>query len=176
MEGKSHKPPIRRKPAMKEEPVEAILVWEPTDPWPKKGLLPATTARRKTRDRNPRFLLALCGLFALAGLMLLVSVFSRYLTAPAVRQHGTEYEAHAMAKKFVGDRLKCPASAKWPSTLQYKVNAKLTEEQPASGTRWVVHSFVDSQNGFGALIRTHYTVVLETKDGSNWHLVSLDTR
>jgi len=176
MEGESRKPPIMRKPEIEEEPVEAIVVWEPTDPWPKKGLLPATTARRKTIDRNTRFILALCGLFLAAGIVTLISVSTRYLIQPASGQYGTEYEAHAMAKKFVGERLKCPASAKWPSTLQYKVNAKLTEEQPASGTRWVVRSFVDSQNGFGALIRTHYTVVLETKDGSNWHLVSLDTR
>lgn len=60
-------------------------------------------------------------------------------------------DACSMSQDFVKNNLKAPATAQFPMW---------TEENCAashSGNDWTVTSFVDAQNGFGALIRSDYT-------------------
>lgn len=84
----------------------------------------------------------------------------------------TEAEFHAQdnsvialsrAQSHIKQMLRAPRSAKWPSVLD--------GDNPYRGVRkmedgtYVVHSYVDSQNGFGAMLRTWYVVRLRlTKD------------
>lgn len=79
-----------------------------------------------------------------------------------------EIAAFVMSQQFVRDRLKSPSSAKFP----FISNATVIK-QP--GCRFVVRSYVDSQNSFGAMLRTDYVAELELQvDRDNWRLHSLN--
>lgn len=69
-----------------------------------------------------------------------------------------EYECN----DFVRDRLKSPSTAHFPSDTSSHV-----------GDTWTVSGSVDSENGFGAALRSTFTCTM-TNSGDNWHLVNLD--
>lgn len=70
--------------------------------------------------------------------------------------------AHVMAQKLVKAQLKAPSTAKFPS-------AEYTATDLGGG-RWRVSSYVDAQNGFGAMLRSQWTVEMEAT-GETWKLV-----
>lgn len=77
-------------------------------------------------------------------------------------------DAIVMCRRFVDQRLKAPSRADHPIL---DVQAQLT------GTReWTVRTHVDAPNGFGAMVRSHYTCTVQHVDGDQWRLVSLDIR
>lgn len=65
----------------------------------------------------------------------------------------TSGEAWQACKEFVGDRLKAPSSADFPSDPNRAV--KDLTSTPDKQT-WVINGVVDSQNSFGAQIRTAF--------------------
>lgn len=72
---------------------------------------------------------------------------------PVASTHSADRsDACSMSQNFVKDNLKAPATAKFPMWTQENCTATHT------GNNWTVTSFVDAQNGFGALIRSDYTV------------------
>jgi hypothetical protein len=78
--------------------------------------------------------------------------------------------AFIISQSFVKQNLKAPSTARFSSTYQCN---DLTE------SKFLIVSSVDSQNSFGAMIRTSYTISLEFngkrwEDASNWKMVSLD--
>nr|WP_321440572.1 hypothetical protein [uncultured Hyphomonas sp.] len=75
-----------------------------------------------------------------------------------------EDEAGQNAKELVKQTLKAPSTAKFPFILrgEYKGDCQ-----------FVVRSWVDAQNGFGAQVRTYYTVTM-IRSKSGWHLVSME--
>jgi hypothetical protein len=73
--------------------------------------------------------------------------------------------AEVMCEEFVTERLKAPSSAEFPG-------ADLVE--PLGGDQYQVTAAVDSQNGFGAMIRTGYVCTIQNTGGDEWTLVSLD--
>lgn len=78
---------------------------------------------------------------------------------------GDESMAFVMSQKFVLRELKAPASAKFPSS------AVVT---PVGGCAYSVAAWVDSQNGFGAMVRSDYHVIMESSaDGRSWSARSL---
>jgi hypothetical protein len=70
-------------------------------------------------------------------------------------------DAVVACEGFVKDRLKAPSSAKFSG-----------EDAQQSGSVYTVTGAVDSQNSFGALLRSSYTCVVEDS-GSQWKLQSL---
>lgn len=69
---------------------------------------------------------------------------------------------------LVEKRLKAPSTAKHPwGTSDYEITNLGTN-------RYTVSSYVDSQNGFGAMIRTNYTATIK-KSGDSWRLEDLTT-
>ena len=76
--------------------------------------------------------------------------------------------AHVMAREFVEQSLKSPGSAKYPWESSDDVTTYLGNQI------YIVKSYVDSQNGFGALIRTNFTVKLEQTSNENWTLLDID--
>ncbi len=74
--------------------------------------------------------------------------------------------AFVYARFFVKDVLVAPRTAKFPGYSKDAVTY-LGDET------YRVRSYVDSQNSFGALIRTNYTVVIQKGDGK-WILKSID--
>jgi hypothetical protein len=77
---------------------------------------------------------------------------------------GGPFAAHDICKKFVRDRLKAPSSAKFGGF----------EKGDAVGGdgQYVVREHVDSENSFGAKLRSNYTCEVKVVDGT-WQLVSL---
>jgi len=68
--------------------------------------------------------------------------------------------------EFVKQRLKSPGSADFP----FGGYRHVTE---LGGKRYKVKSYVDSQNAFGAVVRTHFEGVIKKINGG-WELESLD--
>jgi len=85
-------------------------------------------------------------------------------TAP-VAYDGTG--ASMICHTFVEQRLKAPASAKFP----YMSTDNVTD---LGGGKFNVVSYVDSQNSFGALIRNTYDCSVHWVSGTQWRLDSLD--
>lgn len=96
-------------------------------------------------------------IFALIAVVYGAMVFSSAGTAPAAGTtpvNGDKISACIVAEKFVKQSLKAPATAEFPpGTSQCRTTQ--------SGRKWTVTSYVDSQNGFGALIRTYYVVKMD---------------
>lgn len=75
---------------------------------------------------------------------------------------GADFDAKAAAEYHVERHLKAPSTARFPG--YHELQARMA----ACGT-WFVRGYVDSQNGFGAMIRTHWNAVVR-KEGDNWLL------
>ncbi len=78
---------------------------------------------------------------------------------------GNESSAHAITRQFVEDILVSPATADWP--WQAKEINYLGEG------RYRVRTYVDSQNRFGAVIRSDVDAVVKWTTGDTWKLESL---
>lgn len=74
--------------------------------------------------------------------------------------------AYTMAQEFVKDRLKSPGSAEFP----WHANSYVTA---LGNNRFRVKAYVDSQNVFGALIRTNFDLTLR-REGERWMLESIE--
>lgn len=105
---------------------------------------------------------------ALVALILVVMYY--YFTAqeappymPPICQRA---DAVGMAHQIMEQTLKSPSTADFCSTA----NAMVREE----GGLFVVSSCVDSQNGFGAMIRTDFTITMKC-DNDRWVMVDLKT-
>lgn len=73
------------------------------------------------------------------------------------------------SQSFMEDRLKAPQSAKWPYLGDKGVQVGFATKSH----HWVVSSYVDSQNSFGAMIRTLYVMSLEYIPGQGWKMADL---
>lgn len=82
-----------------------------------------------------------------------------------------DLEAFLVAQEFVTRKLKAPSTAKFADRSESEV-FNFSEEPGA----YRVKSWVDSQNGFGAMIRTHYQCDVKTQDGEHFSLVKLAQR
>ena len=81
-------------------------------------------------------------------------------------------EAFTISKHFVERTLKAPGSADFPY-LDYSADY-------LGNNTYLVKSYVDAQNSFGAKLRMHYVVKLkynggEWADQSNWTLIDITT-
>lgn len=74
--------------------------------------------------------------------------------------------AFVMSQRFVEQNLKAPATADFCSVLDAKVSN-------LGNNKYKVSAYVDSENSFGANIRTYYICVLKS-NGDSWELESLD--
>lgn len=92
------------------------------------------------------------------------SVFAR--TAASV----DDFDACYMAQKFMRDALKAPSTATFAP-------CRAPESVVTQTNRiWHVRSWVDAQNGFGAMLRNHFTADLIYYPATDtWTLVNLTT-
>ncbi len=90
---------------------------------------------------------------------------ARVARPPALPYNATT--AFSICKQFVEKRLRAPASAKFPPSSE----AATTD---MGGGRFRVLSYVDSQNGFGALIRNNFDCSVRWTSGTSWSLDKLD--
>lgn len=75
---------------------------------------------------------------------------------------GGAARAQAVAKDVILQRLKAPSTAEFPGGL---LDPSSGWGMSKKGNRVTVQSYVDSQNSFGAQLRSPFTVVLEIIDG-----------
>ena len=78
--------------------------------------------------------------------------------------------AYIMTEDFVKQKLKSPGSAKFPSVWDGKVD----HVSYLGGQKYRINSYVDSQNSFGALMRTHFTAEIQQISEDRWRLISLE--
>jgi len=84
------------------------------------------------------------------------------------KEHSTS-GASVMSEQFVLEKLKSPGSAKFASIFDQKID-------DLGEGRYKVTSYVDSQNGFGALVRTNYVCTLKYVGNDKWQLENLDIK
>ena len=99
---------------------------------------------------------------ALAFLALPVSACSSGGSGPE-KDAGDEWSAQAVCEEFVKDRLKSPSTADFSDE----------NREQLTDTVFVVTGSVDSENGFGAMIRNDFTCRVRYAGGDNWRLVRL---
>lgn len=75
--------------------------------------------------------------------------------------------ACVMMEDFVKERLKSPSTAKFPRAIEHDVSC------PEPG-RYIIKSWVDSQNSYGAMIRTYFVCEVKQIDDYKWRLISLE--
>lgn len=61
-------------------------------------------------------------------------------------------EAYRASENYMERQLKSPKTADFPGVLTYKNHVKKMENG-----QWIINSYVDSQNGFGAIVRTNFS-------------------
>jgi RNA polymerase subunit RPABC4/transcription elongation factor Spt4 len=76
---------------------------------------------------------------------------------------GSSYAAHVMAEKFVTRELRSPASARFSGITDPE-----TVISDLGAGRFRVSGYVDSQNGFGALLRSNYTCTVKYGGHDTW--------
>jgi regulatory protein YycI of two-component signal transduction system YycFG len=99
-------------------------------------------------------------LFLILVLLFLTELFNNNPTPP------DKIDAYIMMKEFVKDKLKSPASADFESnqTIGYKFENGI----------FTFSGYVDSQNSFGAMLRTRFTVSINYKfETKKWFLESI---
>jgi hypothetical protein len=71
-----------------------------------------------------------------------------------------QFDAQRVCQDFVMDRLKAPSTAEFDTDVS------------GVGPEYTVTGTVDSENSFGAMLRSQFTCTVRG-DGTTWHLVSL---
>jgi uncharacterized protein YxeA len=77
------------------------------------------------------------------------------------RKNYSKMNALLESQAYIKDQLKSPGSAEFDSSLDGVVQT--------NDTTFTVKSYVDSQNGYGALLRTHYSckIIFHPKDDTH---------
>lgn len=80
--------------------------------------------------------------------------------------------AYLMAKDFIKEKLKSPSTADFPYECNWKADSENT---------YTIKSYVDSQNGFGATIRTNFIIKVQFFGGdeadiNNWRALEIKTQ
>ena len=101
-------------------------------------------------------------------LVIIILAVSHFTADPTKSRRKSEPDIHgawAYTQLFVKDKLKSPKSADFP----FGGSSGVT---PLGKNRYRVVSYVDSQNSFGATIRTNFTCIIKKKNDS-WELEQL---
>lgn len=106
-------------------------------------------------------------LFGLSMLYLVgVLAYVGYTASPKTAEElqcGTEFEASVMAQVFVKKRLVSPTTAEFPWS------EKETKVVSRPDCKWIVSGYLDSQNEFGAMIRSDYIAEMsKTPNEDRW--------
>jgi hypothetical protein len=89
-------------------------------------------------------------------------------STPTSTSHDNASMAYVQAENFVKLSLKSPSTAKFPF---------FGEGKETTTDTYIVDSYVDSQNGFGAMIRSNFSITLQfiggdPADQHNWKVLS----
>lgn len=76
--------------------------------------------------------------------------------------------AYVMSQQFLNEKLKSPSTAEYPTDVDKDIVTYMGDSV------FHINSYVDSQNGFGAMIRSKYNATLKFNGGDKWELVKLN--
>ena len=109
---------------------------------------------------------------AMVGSMLLVDSNGPRRSRARPNYDTTKVYAWAMARKFVKAQLTSPSTADFGSVFgEAQVPGEIVT---ALGNRtYCVRAWVDSQNSFGATVRTRFTCEVRDNGGGSWSCTSL---
>lgn len=114
----------------------------------------APSVRRPPAKRSPTMTCLVVFFVGFGGLIVLAMIGA--IMGPDTTSTGTETEAWSRAREIVTAQLKAPATAEFPWT-EWRA-------REVDGT-WHVASYVDSQNSFGAMIRSEWVCILARRHG-----------
>lgn len=106
--------------------------------------------------------ICLIAFFAFIGSFSSSSSPSTPATNPAASR---EIDSMVFGEYVIKELLKSPSTAEFTKTKAYE----LTDQKDV----WVVNGYVDSQNGFGAMIRSSWEVQLDYRDGKAGEIKSV---
>lgn len=78
----------------------------------------------------------------------------------------SDFDAYFMSQSFVKKILKAPATADFASSSESQV-------ERSGDNRFMVYSYVDAQNSFGAKLRNYYTCELQYVGDDKWKLIDV---
>lgn len=110
-------------------------------------------------------------LFSLVGLLLFVflAVGSTDADPDAWRTRDDSVEAYIMMQRFVKRHLISPGTAKFPGVLD-----RIDHVTALGNQTYRIISYVDSQNAFGAMLRTRFVGKIKQVGDGEWRLISLN--
>jgi hypothetical protein len=112
----------------------------------------------------------LLGTLSLIAMVLSLIVFVSGCNSDTEKPKHDKMTASIMAEEFMNDRLKSPGSAEFQSYPKQQIT-------DLGNGKYKVASYVDSQNSFGALVRTHYVCTLQYRtETDDWNLEDLQTQ
>jgi len=101
-----------------------------------------------------------CSLLIIIGSVFFIVMFNSNSTSPDT------IGAYVFSQQVIKNLLKSPRSAIFATYNESRVSY-LTNK------KYGVRSYVDSQNSFGALLRTYFTVIVEEKGKNNWEVIDI---
>jgi hypothetical protein len=111
-------------------------------------------------------LVIFCGLILIPIAIIIISFSDSDENYSAPLYIPLPMDAYVASMKLVKNELKAPSTAKFASYQDSKISKIDLDE-------WQVSSFVDSQNSFGAMIRTRYTIVIHVDPyARTWQKIS----
>lgn len=128
---------------------------------PKPKILTPETQNKPDRTQLIIAILVLAIIFICGGI---------FISSYEKQEITHESDAWFMCQKFISDRLKSPSTAKF----QPVTNANV---QILENNSFIVEVYVDSQNGFGAMIRSDFVCHLTYEpENERWHLTELEEK
>lgn len=120
-------------------------------------------------------------IIAIVGLVFIIWFSSKDNSKPITPEiktidyysHDTRLDAYQLMKKIITENyLKAPATAKFAGFSEAEIKYTNLGDKVHVYT---IKSYVDSQNSFGAMIRTHFQCIMTTGDGKNYVLSNFET-
>lgn len=111
------------------------------------------------------------GCAVLIGIIVLISIFSSggEKTPPVSwEEKDNSSMAYIMGEDFVKRNLKSPSTAKFPGVLSRDGHVLKGDDN-----QYVINSYVDSQNSFGATIRTNFILIIQQVSEKDWRLIDI---
>jgi len=78
-------------------------------------------------------------------------------------------EAYIMSQQFVKNCLKAPSTAKFPRAIEWEGHTTQIDSRT-----FLINSWVDSQNSFGAMLRTKFSCKVQYKGNDQWTCLDID--